>query len=117
MMATKKISFLPSCLLLLLSVGIPCPRSVHADQPNQHKMLRGHNDAVAVVNDPSDDNNDGSPKLTDCLLSAVNSDDCGTVVEGCIWCAEPVYGLCVTGTAAKRMNVMPFFSCSLGVMS
>ena len=36
--------------------------------------------------------------------------DCGVAVEGCIWCAEPVYGLCVTESAAKRMNIMPFFT-------
>ena len=54
-----------------------------------------------------------SPKLTDCLLSAVSGDDCGTVVAGCIWCKEPVYGLCLTASAAERVRWMPFFKCDL----
>jgi hypothetical protein len=54
-----------------------------------------------------------SPKLTDCLLSAVSGDDCGTVVAGCIWCKEPVYGLCLTESAAERVRWMPFFKCNL----
>jgi hypothetical protein len=55
---------------------------------------------------------DADPKLTECLLSAVTDQDCGTVVSGCIWCKEPVYGLCVTESAAKRIGWMPFFTCN-----
>ena len=54
-----------------------------------------------------------SPKLADCLLSAVSGDDCGTVVAGCIWCKEPVYGLCLTESAAEKVRWMPFFKCDL----
>jgi hypothetical protein len=53
------------------------------------------------------------PTLTQCLLSAVNVNDCGSIVSGCHWCAEPIYGLCVTETAAEKMKILPFFKCNL----
>jgi len=62
-----------------------------------------------------DTSSSSSPSLSDCLLSASTSVDCGVAVEGCIWCAEPVYGLCVTESAAKRMNIMPFFTCDVHI--
>ena len=64
-----------------------------------------------------DTSSSSSPSLSDCLLSASTSADCGVAVEGCIWCAEPVYGLCVTESAAKRMNILPlpFFTCDVHI--
>mmetsp|Transcript_27704 Transcript_27704/g.62097 ORF Transcript_27704/g.62097 Transcript_27704/m.62097 type:complete len:117 (-) Transcript_27704:158-508(-) len=53
------------------------------------------------------------PQLTDCLLSAVKEEDCGSLVKGCYWCAEPVYGLCLTKDAAIKVKWMPFFTCHL----
>ena len=53
------------------------------------------------------------PSLTQCLLSAVNGNDCGSIVPGCHWCAEPIYGLCVTEAAAEKMKIMPFFKCNV----
>ncbi|KAL3766991.1 hypothetical protein ACHAWO_004965 [Cyclotella atomus] len=63
------------------------------------------NESPSLADDPS-------PKLSECLLSAVSDDDCGTVLEGCIWCAEPIYGLCLTESAAKKVKWMPFLTCT-----
>ena len=103
-------------LLLLIVVGIAIPQFSRA----QSSSLRGGGDyeeearksdvPTAIMSDSV-----ASPALTDCLLSAVNSNDCGTIVAGCIWCAEPIYGLCVTETAAKKMQGLPIFKCNLNV--
>ena len=88
---------------------------------HKHISLRGGNhveqaritalgSSVTLTTTTADDS---SPTLTNCLLSAVNPNDCGTKVAGCIWCAEPIYGLCVSETAAKKLKVIPFFNCAL----
>ena len=74
------------------------------------RSLRGDG---AGVNDPSYN----SPKLLDCLLSGSDSVDCGTVVAGCKWCAEPVYGLCVTEKVSGKISWMPFFTCDMDGVS
>lgn len=99
-------------LLLPLAAitALPC-----TSLAREHTALRG---GSGVEDDENSGGHGGqNPKLTDCLLSASDSDGCGTVVAGCVWCAEPVYGLCVTRTAAERMKVMPFFTCSLDLAS
>ncbi len=78
---------------------------------HKHTSLRGGDHEEQARMTTADDS---SPTLTNCLLSAVNSNDCGTIIAGCIWCAEPIYGLCVSETAAIKMKVMPFFKCDLG---
>ena len=91
-----------SRLLFLMGVLFP-----------QFPLAKSHNGDVvdvAGVNVPSSN----SPKLTDCLFSASNATDCGSVVAGCKWCAEPVYGLCVTETVSERISWMPFFTCDGG---
>ncbi|KAL3798719.1 hypothetical protein HJC23_004470 [Cyclotella cryptica] len=92
---------LPAVFLILFSTSsISSATSLRAyTHDNQH-----------VSHDISEEE---PPKLTDCLLSAVSGDDCGTVVAGCIWCKEPVYGLCLTESAAERVRWMPFFKCNL----
>mmetsp|Transcript_21771 Transcript_21771/g.35896 ORF Transcript_21771/g.35896 Transcript_21771/m.35896 type:complete len:125 (+) Transcript_21771:53-427(+) len=52
-----------------------------------------------------------SPPVSDCLHSASSSEDCSRK-EGCIWCQEPLYGLCLTKELAKKINFLPFFTCS-----
>ena len=85
-------------MLLLISVGCS----------PQHSALRFQYIGKEKKNVDKDTSSSSSPSLADCLLSASTSADCGVAVEECIWCAEPVYGLCVTEAAAKRMNIMPF---------
>ena len=55
---------------------------------------------------------DGPSTLTDCLLTASDAAGCAEVA-GCIWCKEPLSGLCVTEAAARRMNALPFFDCGV----
>jgi hypothetical protein len=82
--------------------------------------LRASSTAIIMDDEPSntnnapDNTNSNPPTLTQCLLSAVNVNDCGSIVSGCHWCAEPIYGLCVTETAAEKMKILPFFKCNLG---
>ena len=90
-------------MLLLILVGRSIP---------QYSALRFHG-YIDQKKDVDIDKDTSSSSLADCLLSASTSTDCGVAVQGCIWCAEPVYGLCVTEAAAKRMNIMPFFTCDL----
>lgn len=82
---------------------------------NPHSIIDSPiNDEMTDENDKSGgDGDDDDPKLTDCLLSAVSATDCGSILPKCIWCKEPIAGLCVTESAAKKMNLMPFFTCSL----
>ena len=116
-------------LLLLLPPALPVvvvargPRPSRDDRDDAPAGLRGPPAAAAAAagiagagdDDENDDENvPAAPKLTDCLLSAVSSGDCGSVVPGCVWCAEPIYGLCVTENAASRMRMMPFFECGGG---
>ena len=58
-------------------------------------------------------NSDTSPKpktLTECLYSATTSEECNKK-EGCVWCSEPVSGLCLTQEWAKKMSFLPFLKC------
>lgn len=52
-----------------------------------------------------------SPQLSDCLYSASSSEECAKK-EGCVWCKEPVYGLCLTEELAEKMSFLPFLTCS-----
>jgi hypothetical protein len=53
-----------------------------------------------------------SDSLWDCLITGVDSDSCKVASKGsCIWCAEPVYGLCVTPEVAAKLRYLPYFSC------
>lgn len=55
------------------------------------------------------DNDDG---MWDCLLTGTDSATCTDASQGsCIWCAEPVYGLCVTPDVAAKLRYLPFFYC------
>ena len=47
-----------------------------------------------------------------CLMTGVDSASCTGATNGtCIWCAEPVLGLCVTPEVASKLNFLPFFAC------
>jgi len=110
-------------LLVLLPPALPVvvtrgPRPSHDARADAPANLRGPpaGAGAGIAGSGDDDEDDGggvpaAPKLTDCLLSAVSSEDCGSVVPGCVWCAEPIYGLCVTENAASKMRMMPFFKC------
>lgn len=93
-------------MLLLILVGCSIPH-------NSALRFHGYIDKEEKNIDKDISAQSQQPSLSDCLLSASSSTDCGVAVEGCIWCAEPVYGLCVTEAAAKRMNIMPFFTCDV----
>lgn len=55
---------------------------------------------------------DEPPSVYDCLQAAVNGDDCRAAFDGqCVWCAEPVLGLCVTPAVADKIGMLPFFTC------
>lgn len=50
--------------------------------------------------------------IWDCLVSGTDSSSCAANSEGsCIWCAEPVFGLCVTPRVADKIGNLPYFSC------
>ena len=108
-------TMLPKLIIILLMAST-YPHCSAAKHNNVVHLLRGnhHQNNNDVINNSKNsvNENENEPTLTNCLLSASNSTDCGTIVPGCVWCAEPVYGLCVSETAAKRMNNMPFFTCS-----
>ena len=105
-------------LLPLALLVIARPQPSHARATGLRGPAAGVRMGLEVAGDdgvppsPMYSNSDLAPKLTDCLLSAVSSEDCGTVVPGCHWCAEPIYGLCVTEEAAMRLKIVPFFKCS-----
>eukprot|EP00956_Cyclotella_meneghiniana_P008792 scaffold12009_cov61-Cyclotella_meneghiniana.AAC.8 len=92
--------------LILTAFTLPVGLVLSSTLQNQN--LRG--------NDTSGSAGSTSPKLSECLLSAVSNDDCGTAVAGCIWCAEPIYGLCLTESAAQKVRWMPFFTCTFGMV-
>lgn len=71
-------------------------------------FLRGKEDFV--------DTQGTVPSIYDCLQAASGEDECKTTWGGqCVWCAEPVFGLCVTPTVANRIGKLPFFSCDQNV--
>lgn len=53
-----------------------------------------------------------SPSIYDCLQAASGREECHDSFDGaCVWCAEPVYGLCVTSSVASKLGNLPFFKC------
>ena len=56
--------------------------------------------------------------IWDCLLAASDGPTCRDYDDGaCVWCAEPIYGLCVTPQVADRIGALPFFNCDDPVLS
>ncbi|EJK47722.1 hypothetical protein THAOC_33542 [Thalassiosira oceanica] len=53
--------------------------------------------------DPVDPGPAADPQLTDCLLSAVKEEDCGSLVKGCYWCAEPGEENSILSTLKSRV--------------
>lgn len=50
--------------------------------------------------------------LWTCLMTGDDSASCTVASRGaCIWCAEPVLGLCVTPEVASKLNYLPYFTC------
>src|SRR6056300_1421000 len=49
------------------------------------------------------DSDTSSPTLTECLYATTISEECNKK-EGCVWCSEPVSGLCLTEDWAKKMS-------------
>ena len=48
--------------------------------------------------------------LSDCILQDERS--CRENESGdCVWCAEPVAGMCVTSSIAQKIGNLPFFDC------
>jgi hypothetical protein len=57
-------------------------------------------------------NNQDAPSIYDCLQAASGGDECRAAFDGqCVWCAEPIYGLCVTPGVANMIGNLPFFKC------
>ena len=95
-----------SALAIKFLSTVPLVKSQSSSLPD----FRISNNRPSRITSHSPSNNT-DPKLSECLLSATTKDDCGIAVQGCIWCAEPVYGLCLTESAAKKVDWMPFFTC------
>jgi hypothetical protein len=51
-----------------------------------------------------------------CLMAGSDKASCEQDTT-CVWCAEPVFGLCVPPNAASQMKYLPFFKCDIGAMS
>mmetsp|Transcript_22087 Transcript_22087/g.50959 ORF Transcript_22087/g.50959 Transcript_22087/m.50959 type:complete len:147 (+) Transcript_22087:420-860(+) len=50
--------------------------------------------------------------LWDCLMAASDGPSCRSFDDGsCVWCAEPIFGLCVTRAVADKIGNLPFFTC------
>ena len=50
--------------------------------------------------------------LWTCLTTGEDSASCTEASQGaCIWCAEPVLGLCVTPEVASKLRYLPYFTC------
>jgi hypothetical protein len=50
-----------------------------------------------------------------CLMAGSDKASCEQQKQPttCVWCAEPVFGLCVPPNAAAKMNYLPFFKCDM----
>ena len=50
--------------------------------------------------------------LWDCLMSGSDGPSCRLNSNNtCVWCAEPIYGLCVTPSVAESIGKLPMFDC------
>lgn len=66
-------------------------------------------------NNYNKDHNSINKSLTDCLLSGSNEKECKINSNStCVWCAEPVAGLCVTPKVARSIGKLPIFKCKNG---
>ena len=75
------------------------------------ESLRG-GEATFEVNEDQESKN--PPSIYDCLQAASGEDECSAACDGqCVWCAEPVFGLCVTPGVAAKIGNLPFFKCDM----
>lgn len=53
--------------------------------------------------------------LWDCLMDGSDGESCRSNSNNtCVWCAEPIYGLCVTPSTADKIRNLPMFNCDDG---
>ena len=91
---------LATTLMLLFALDAAVGQPAVAATPNN--LLRSRKDNVT----------DDPPSIYDCLQAASGADECHDTWKGqCVWCAEPIYGVCVTPGVADKIGMLPFFSC------
>ena len=88
--------------VMIFSVMIFSARARGQSQSRRTSKLRRSHGLVT--------DSDDSPTLSECLYSASSCEECD-VKEGCVWCAEPFSGLCLTQEWAKEMSFLPFLKC------
>jgi hypothetical protein len=100
-------SFISLCYAASNSRGIGADISdTTNDLQRRTNLRRGELNQSVLITDA-----EVSPHLSECLYSASSSEDCNKK-EGCVWCKEPVYGLCLTKELAKKISFLPFVTCS-----
>lgn len=71
-----------------------------------------HDDMVVKYGDNTMEEIEDEGGLWDCLLDGSDSESCKSNSQGtCVWCAEPIAGLCVTPGVAAKIGRLPFFNC------
>lgn len=61
---------------------------------------------------------DITESLWGCLMEGNDKESCKKNSNGgCIFCAEPVYGICVTPSVAEKLNRYPMFNCDEAIGS
>lgn len=54
--------------------------------------------------------------LWDCLMAGSDGPSCRQNSNNtCVWCAEPVFGLCVTPATADKIGTLPMFDCDSNI--
>jgi hypothetical protein len=108
----RQISF--SCLVLISTkmmrlgsfcwVGVVLSQQGLATTTAAGFLRNNNNNNIIIIKD--------APSIYDCLQAASGGEECRAAFDGqCVWCAEPIYGLCVTPSVANTLKILPFFKC------
>mmetsp|Transcript_2740 Transcript_2740/g.4162 ORF Transcript_2740/g.4162 Transcript_2740/m.4162 type:complete len:121 (-) Transcript_2740:918-1280(-) len=100
-----------SVVVSIMSLSHATSNSLESDTTNNDHQRRTNLRQGELSHNFRTGAEQASPQLSDCLYSASSSEDCSKK-EGCVWCKEPVYGLCLTKELAKKMSFLPFLTCS-----
>ena len=108
-------------LLLISCLALPVVNGEHFLRRKKNPVTEApipDTEQPVLPSSKKDVTSDIAESLWDCLMEGNDKESCDKNSNGaCIFCAEPVYGICVTPSVAEKLNRYPMFNCDEAIGS